>query len=133
MATKEQRPLTAKQRAFCEAYTTTARYSATQAYLQAFNASSETARTSGPKLLKDPRIIAYVHQLQDELVRISAINGSKILKELDSIAMDPDTTKRDRLTALNMMQKQLGLEKTVVNSDNIQITVDIDEHKSDTE
>lgn len=83
--------------------------------------------------MKDPRIIAYVHQLQDELVRISAINGSKILKELDSIAMDPDTTKRDRLTALNMMQKQLGLEKTVVNSDNIQITVDIDEHKSETE
>ena len=83
--------------------------------------------------MKDPRIIAYVHQLQDELVRISAINGSKILKELDSIAMDPDTTKRDRLTALNMMQKQLGLEKTVVNSDNIQITVDIDECKSDTE
>lgn len=83
--------------------------------------------------MKDPRIIAYVHQLQDELVRISAINGSKILKELDNIAMDPDTTKRDRLTALNMMQKQLGLEKTVVNSDNIQITVDIDERKSDTE
>ena len=83
--------------------------------------------------MKDPRIITYVHQLQDELVRISAINGSKILKELDNIAMDPDTTKRDRLTALNMMQKQLGLEKTVVNSDNIQITVDIDEHKSDTE
>ena len=47
--------------------------------------------------------------------------------------MDPDTTKRDRLTALNMMQKQLGLEKTVVNSDNIQITVDIDERKSDAE
>lgn len=83
--------------------------------------------------MKDPRVLAYVHQLQDELVRISAINGSKILKELDNIAMDPDTTKRDRLTALNMMQKQLGLEKTVVNSDNIQITVDIDEHKSDTE
>lgn len=83
--------------------------------------------------MKDPRIIAYVHQLQDELVRISAINGSKILKELDNIAMDPDTTKRDRLTALNMMQKQLGLEKTVVNSDNIQITVDIDERKSDAE
>lgn len=133
MATKEQRPLTAKQRAFCEAYTTTARYSATQAYLQAFDASPETARTCGPKLLKDPRVIAYVHQLQDELVRISAISGSKILKELDSIAMDPNTTKRDRLTALNMMQKQLGLEKTVVNSDNIQITVDIDEHKSEAE
>lgn len=83
--------------------------------------------------MKDPRIIAYVHQLQDELVRISAINGSKILKELDNIAMDPDTTKRDRLTALNMMQKQLGLEKTVVNSDNIQITVDIDERKSEAE
>lgn len=83
--------------------------------------------------MKDPRVLAYVHQLQDELVRISAINGSKILKELDNIAMDPDTTKRDRLTALNMMQKQLGLEKTVVNSDNIQITVDIDEHKSETE
>ena len=83
--------------------------------------------------MKDPRVIAYIHQLQDELVRISAINGSKILKELDNIAMDPDTTKRDRLTALNMMQKQLGLEKTVVNSDNIQITVDIDERKSDTE
>ena len=83
--------------------------------------------------MKDPRIIAYVHQLQDELVRISAINGSKILKELDNIAMDPDTTKRDRLTALNMIQKQLGLEKTVVNSDNIQITVDIDEHKSEAE
>lgn len=83
--------------------------------------------------MKDPRVIAYIHQLQDELVRISAINGSKILKELDNIAMDPDTTKRDRLTALNMMQKQLGLEKTVVNSDNIQITVDIDERKSETE
>lgn len=83
--------------------------------------------------MKDPRVIAYIHQLQDELVRISAISGSKILKELDNIAMDPDTTKRDRLTALNMMQKQLGLEKTVVNSDNIQITVDIDERKSEAE
>ena len=83
--------------------------------------------------MKDPRVIAYIHQLQDELVRISAISGSKILKELDNIAMDPDTTKRDRLTALNMMQKQLGLEKTVVNSDNMQMTGDIDERKSDTE
>lgn len=126
MATKEQRPLTAKQRSFCEHYVTDACYSATQAYLLAYDAQIDTANNEGRKLTHDPRIQAYVHELQKEGLKATGLSAEKVLRGLQDIAFNEQETTGIRLKAMDLLSKNMGLQKTVVESDNVTISVDID-------
>lgn len=127
MATKEQRPLTAKQRAFCEHYVTDAEYSATKAYLLAFDATQQTAQTQGPKLTHDPRVQEYVHELQKEGLRATGLSAEKVLKSLQDMAFNSDLAPGLKLKAIDLLSKNMGLQKTVVESDNVTISVDIED------
>lgn len=133
MATKEQRPLTKKQRAFCEAYVGPAEYSARKAYLMAFNATEATAGTVGPKLTHDPRIQAYIHELQKEGIKAAGLSAERVLKKLADMAFNDENAPGIQLKAIELMSKNMGLQKTVVESDNVTITVDINEDKSTVE
>lgn len=80
MATKEQRPLTKKQRAFCEAYVGPAEYSARKAYLMAFDATEATAATQGPTLThesKSPRIYTWITERRHKSRRLKCRESIK--------------------------------------------------------
>ena len=119
--------LTKREKDFCEEYVKD--YNMFRAYLAAYpKCCDKTARSRASTLLKTDKIINYVHQLQDECVRISAINASKVIQQLDSIATDQSASKTDRLKALDLLSKTLGLQTQKVQVDNtISIKVGIDD------
>ena len=129
MATKEQRPLTAKQRSFCEHYVTDAGYSATQAYLLAYDATPETANNEGWRLVRDPRVQEYVHELQKEGLMATGLSAEKVLRGLQDIAFNEQEATSVRLKAMDLLSKNMGLQKTVVESDNVTIKVDIEKEE----
>lgn len=107
-------PLTEKQRAFAELYAEN--YNATYCYQKVYNCSYSTANNSGPKLSKDPRIIEYVKQIQKVNWDAKAVTYERIADELSKIAFG-EGNKRDKLTALNLLQRQMGLDKQTVSAE----------------
>ena len=104
--------LTAKERAFCEAYVK--RYNAYQAYLEVYNCKPDTAKSAGWKLLYRPAIIEYIKELQKELVERYADASAIILEQLmeDIVYRDEDGKHSQTwLKSVDLAQKQLGLQK----------------------
>ena len=101
--------LTKQQKLFCEEYIKD--YNGTAAYLRSHpKANENTARSDAYKLLKREDIIEYIHVLQAEIVKISAISANKILKELDKIVMSETSSNTDKLRALDIMSKNLNIQ-----------------------
>lgn len=104
--------LTAKERAFCEAYVQN--YNACQAYLSAYDCKLDTANSAGWKLLSRPAIINYIKELQQALTERYVDAAAIILNELME-----DITYRDEhgkhsstwLKSADLAQKQLGIQK----------------------
>lgn len=115
--------LTETQRRFCEEYVID--YNATEAYLRA--SATCTNRTSagimGARLLKRKDIIANIHEIQKALFEAKCITAERIADELSKIAFDPDTSKKDRMQAMALLQKQMGLDQQVIKADVNQTTV----------
>ena len=104
--------LTAKERAFCEAYVKS--YNAYQAYLEVYNCKPDTAKSAGWKLLYRPAIIEYIKALQKELVERYADASAIILEQLmqDIIYRDENGNHSSTwLKSADLAQKQLGLQK----------------------
>lgn len=121
-------PLTEKQRLFAEYYAET--YNASLSYFRAYGGSYKTANSQGPKLSKDPRVIEYVKELQKINWAAKAVTYERIADELSKIAFG-DGNKRDKLTALNLLQRQMGLDKQNITAEvNSSITF-VDDLKPD--
>ena len=102
--------LTAKERAFCEAYVKS--YNAYQAYLDVYNCKPDTAKSAGWKLLYRPAIVEYIKELQKALVERFADASAIILEELmnDIVYKDADGNHSPTwLKSVDLAQKQLGL------------------------
>lgn len=113
--------LTKQQKAFCEEYIKD--YNGLSAYLRSHpKASKNTAKSDAYKLLKREDIIEYIHELQAEVVKISAISANKILKELDKIVMSESSSNSDKLRALDIMSKNLNIQNTKTDGE---ITINI--------
>lgn len=112
--------LTAKQRAFCEEYVKNG-YNATQAYLLAYECEYTTANTEGGRLLKKPHVRAYVNELQKQAFDAAAINAERIALKLAEIAFaakdDECYAANAQLKALDLLQKQLGIQTQKVEAD----------------
>lgn len=103
--------LTAKQKAFAEAYVMC--YNQTQAYHQAFpDASLQTCKSRASTLLHKEEVLEYVQLLQKEQWRVACVNAERIGKELAKIAFNEngDVCYKDQMKALELLQKQLGLQ-----------------------
>lgn len=118
--------LTQLQRTFCEEYVK--HFNATEAYMAASTTENRvSARTMGYKLLQKPEIKREIERLQKMMYEAQFVNFERIASELSNIAFHSDS-EQSRLKALSLLQKQLGLEKTVVNADinqTVEIKVDI--------
>lgn len=121
--------LTKKEKAFCEAYVFDGE-SATGAYLKAYDCEYSTANAQGCKMLRKPHIKEYIETIQKEAFAAACITAEKVALKLADIAFaakgDEDYNTAAQLKALDLLQKQLGLQKQHIDADlhtDINITI----------
>ena len=117
--------LTAKEKAFCEAYVEC--YNIKEAYVKAYNnANLDTARSNGSQVLKRPRVKAYIAQLQKEAFERAMITPERIANKLADIAFaekgDKEYDAKAQLKALDLLQKQMSLQNQNINA-NVETTI----------
>lgn len=125
---KDSEGLTAKERKFCEEYIKD--YNATQAYMKAYNTNNyNTANSKAWTITKRPGVKAYLDRLEKERCDEMRINAEHILTELANLAFyDTDINKRDKMKAIELLQKQLGLQQQKIQADvSTDININIEE------
>ena len=122
--------LTKKEIAFCHAYALE-NLSARQAYLKAYDCKESTASTAGWKLLYKPEIKEYIAELQKQAFQAACISAEKVALHLAEIAFSDKNDEvyktQDKLKALDLLQKQLGLQRQKVEAELKEITVNIED------
>ena len=125
--------LTAKEKAFCEEYVFNSK-SANKAYLAAYDCKESTANSAGWKLLKKDNIREYITELQKQAFEAACISAEKVALKLSDIAFaekdDKNYNATAQLKALDLLQKQLGVQTHNVNADinsDINININIEE------
>ena len=112
--------LTKKEKAFCELYALD-NESATQAYLKAYDCEYNTAKAQGWKMLKKPHINEYITALQKEAYNAACITAERVGLKLAEIAFaakgDEDYNTTAQLKALDLLQKQMGLQHQKIEAD----------------
>jgi phage terminase small subunit len=127
---RELGTLTKKEKAFCEYYV--AGENATQAYLKAYGCEYTTANAQGCKMLKKDRIRDYIVECQKEAFAEAFITAERVALKLGEIAFadkeDELYNVNAQLKALDLLQKQLGLQKQKLEAEvNTDITITIEE------
>lgn len=122
--------LSAKEKRFCEEYIRNG-YNATKAYLLAYDCEYSTANSQGYKLLRKPEIKQYIEEVQKIAFDEACISAERIALKLAEIAFadkgDKDYNASAQLKALDLIQKQLGLQTQKVEADlhtDINITIE---------
>lgn len=123
--------LTKKEKAFCEEYIANG-YNATQAYQKAYNSTYETAQKHGYRVPKRPEAKEYIAELQREAFAAACISAERVALKLADIAFsdkdDEHYNATAQLKALDLLQKQLGLQKQHIDADlHTDITINIEE------
>ena len=123
--------LSKKQKDFISHYLTNG-YNATQAYLASHNCSYETAHKNAYKLYNNPEVKAEIKQIQEQHYETLNINAYRIAEELAEMAFaakgDADYSASIKIKALDLLQKQLGLQTQKVEADvNTDIIINIGE------
>ena len=115
---------------FCECYIKN-RYNGTQAYMEAYpEASKETAVVNASKLLKREDVLDYIKELQQAAVKEYGDIAALIAKELvDDIQYRDDEGNHSAgwQKSVDLLSKNLGLQKQDISVKTTTITVDIDE------
>lgn len=123
--------LTKKEQAFCEEYIANG-YNASRAYEKAYGCSIEDARKRYCKTFRKPEIKEYIAALQKEAFSQACVNAERVALKLTEIAFADKTdeyyTPTAQLKALDLLQKQLGLQTQRVEADiNTDINITIGE------
>jgi len=112
--------LTKKEQAFCEEYIANG-YNASRAYEKAYGCSIEDARKRYCKTFRKPEIKEYIVSLQKEAFSQACVNAERVALKLTEIAFsnkdDEHYTPAAQLKALDLLQKQLGLQTQRVEAD----------------
>lgn len=101
--------LTERQRRFCEEYL--ADLNATRAYRAAYTSvrNEETAAACASKLLRNAKVQKFLQEQRQARQKRTQITQDEVLEKIKSIAFDTDIKARDRLRALELLGKHLGL------------------------
>lgn len=113
--------MNAKQKLFCENYVA-CKCNATEAYVQTYDSKrGQGAEQNSSRLLKNPEVREYIAELIKEQYKNKYITAERVGSEIAEIAFSEDDSlrKADKLKALELLQKQLGLQtqKVEVSSD----------------
>lgn len=122
--------LTKKEKAFCEEYVRNGG-NASRAYYFAYDTTLEIARHAYCKVFRKPEIKAYIRALQQVEFEAACITAERIGLKLADIAFaakgDTDYNTSAQLKALELLQKQMGLQQQKIEADlhtDINITID---------
>lgn len=111
--------LTKKEKAFCEEYVKSG--SATAAYLAAYDCEYSTANSQGCKLVRKPELREYILELQKAEFAAACITAERVGLKLSEIAFSPkddkDYNATAQLKALDLLQRQLGLQTQKIDAD----------------
>ena len=113
--------MTAQQKQFCENYLANG-YNAVQAYFDAYpSASKDNPKPSYPyRLLKNEEIKAYLDERRKEIYDSLNIDAERIAQELSEMAFavkgDEVYSANIKLKALELLQKQFGLQNQKIES-----------------
>lgn len=123
--------LTRKEKAFCEYYALE-NASAAQAYLKAYDCVYDTAKSEGYRMLRKPHIKEYIDALQKQQWEAACITAEKVGMKLAEIAFaakgDEDYNATSQLKALDLLQKQMGLQHQKIEAEvNTDINITIEE------
>lgn len=124
--------LTKKEKAFCEEYVANG-CNASRAYFAAYDtASMESARKGYCKVFRKPEVKEYIRELQKVAFENACINAERVALKLGDIAFadkeDEIYTVSAQLKALDLLQKQLGLQKQQIQADiSTDIVINIEE------
>ena len=126
---KRSGELTLKEKRFCEEFVRTG--NATQAYLAAYGGTYNTANAQGWRTLQRPRVHEYVAALQKQAWEGACITAERVGLKLAEIAFaakdDEQYTPTAQLKALDLLQKQMGLQHQKIEADvstDINITIE---------
>jgi phage terminase small subunit len=123
--------LTKREKAFCEEYVANGG-NASRAYFACYDcASIENARKMYCKVFRKPEVKEYIKALQREAFESACINAERVALKLADIAFaDKDDEvygATAQLKALDLLQKQLGLQSQKIEADlhtDINITIE---------
>ncbi|MBQ9913552.1 MAG: terminase small subunit [Clostridia bacterium] len=121
--------LTNKEKAFSEEYVANGG-NATRAYLTAYGGTYETANATGWRVLKKPDVKEYIRELQKVAFDNACITAERVALRLADIAFaekgDEFYNISSQLKALDLLQKQLGLQHQKLEADiNTDINIQI--------
>lgn len=106
--------LTRKERNFCEEYVRNGG-NASRAYYFAYDTTVEASRKAYWKVYNKPRVKEYIRQLQKAEFEAACITAERVGLKLAEIAFadkeDEVYGASAQLKALDLLQKQLGLQK----------------------
>ena len=124
--------LTKKEREFCEEYVRNGG-NASRAYFHAYDTTSmENARKAYCKVFRKPEVKQYIADLQKEAFAAACISAERVALKLAEIAFaekdDEVYVATHQLKALDLLQKQLGLQHQKIEADvNTEINITIGE------
>lgn len=105
-------------------------YSATEAYMQAYDLPEERrqyAGTSASRLLKNPKVHNLVVEIQKQVFDSLCLNAEKVAIKLAEMGFaeknDEYYTPQIQLKALDLLQKQMGLQTKNIKTDTDNTTV----------
>lgn len=112
--------LTKKEKAFCEEYVQNGCRAST-AYATIYGCSIEDARKRYCKTFRKPEIKEYIAALQKEAFDAACITAERVALKLADIAFADKNDEvygvSSQLKALDLIQKQLGLQHQKVEAD----------------
>ena len=127
--------LTDKNKEFAREYIAN-HYNGTQAYLKVYECSYENAVRKAWSLVRKPEVQEYIKELQKERVEALNISADRLLEELAQMAFaekgDEDYPANIKVRALDLLQKQMGLQSQKIEANVNQettIVVDIQEEE----
>lgn len=131
---KNQWGLTRQQTRFVEEYVSNG-YHAIQAYLVAYNTTYEVANSNAYRIARMPEAQKYMQYLQKDRIAAQGITAERVLEELATMAFaekgDEHYNATAKLKALDLLQKQMGLQKQQIKAEveqNQEIRVTIEDN-----
>lgn len=127
--------LTKKEKAFCEEYVANG-CNASMAYYAVYDTTKENARKLYCKTFRKPEVKEYIAILQKEALERACITAERVALKLGEIAFadknDEVYGASSQLKALDLLQKQLGLQKQQIEADiKTDIVINIGEDEED--
>lgn len=118
--------LNKQQELFCQEFIA-CKYKASEAYEKVYSpAKREGIYCGATRLMKNPEVKARIKELEKEIFEANNITAEHIANELSEMAFDKNTPQNIKLKALDLLQKQAGLQTQKVQAEvskNIEINI----------